>query len=92
MRGVDFSLIAQGPSCINFVRQLGGAIGVSLAGVGLQWRLNPAWRGVGAGAAMRWRRSRASAPSMRPSWPWGVVIATAILASWRIRPKLVPVA
>lgn len=39
MRGVEFDMIAQGASIINFLRQLGGAIGVSLAGIVLEWRL-----------------------------------------------------
>lgn len=39
MHGVDSSLIAQGASTINFLRQLGGAIGVSLVGIVLEWRL-----------------------------------------------------
>ena len=32
-------LIPQGSSSINFLRQLGGAVGVSLAGIVLEWRL-----------------------------------------------------
>ncbi len=39
MRGLDLSLIAQGASAINFVRQLGGAIGVSTVGIMLEWRI-----------------------------------------------------
>ena len=39
MRGVDHSLISQGSSVINFVRMLGGATGVSLCGIALEWRL-----------------------------------------------------
>ncbi len=39
MRGLDIKLIAQGVSAINFARQLGGAIGVSLVGIGLEWRI-----------------------------------------------------
>lgn len=39
MRGVSEELIAQGASAINFVRQLGGAIGVSLVGIVLEWRM-----------------------------------------------------
>jgi predicted MFS family arabinose efflux permease len=39
MRGVDHSLISQGSSVINFVRMLGGATGVSLCGIVLEWRL-----------------------------------------------------
>ena len=39
MRGLDRSLLTQGPSAINFIRMLGGAAGVSLCGVALEWRL-----------------------------------------------------
>jgi len=39
MRGVDRALIPQGSSVINFVRMLGGAVGVSLCGILLEWRL-----------------------------------------------------
>lgn len=39
MRGLSKDLIAQGASAINFVRMLGGAIGVSLCGIVLEWRL-----------------------------------------------------
>jgi EmrB/QacA subfamily drug resistance transporter len=46
MEGVDTGLIAQGTSLINLLRMLGGATGVSLVGVFLEWRLH-----VHAGAA-----------------------------------------
>jgi len=39
MRPLDKSLIAQGSSVIGFVRMLGGAAGVSLCGIVLEWRL-----------------------------------------------------
>ena len=39
LRALDKSLISQGSSAINFVRMLGGAIGVSLCGIVLEWRL-----------------------------------------------------
>jgi predicted MFS family arabinose efflux permease len=39
MRGIETGLIAQGASIINFLRQLGGAIGVTLVGIVLEWRL-----------------------------------------------------
>lgn len=39
MRGLDKALIPQGSSAINFVRMLGGAAGVSLCGIALEWRL-----------------------------------------------------
>jgi EmrB/QacA subfamily drug resistance transporter len=39
MRGLPDGLISQASSSINFLRQLGGAVGVSLAGIVLEWRL-----------------------------------------------------
>ena len=39
MRPLDKSLISQGSSAIGFVRMLGGAAGVSLCGIVLEWRL-----------------------------------------------------
>ncbi|WOP15780.1 DHA2 family efflux MFS transporter permease subunit [Ottowia sp. SB7-C50] len=39
MRGLDKALISQASSAINFVRMLGGAAGVSLCGIALEWRL-----------------------------------------------------
>ena len=39
MRGLPDVLISQGASTINFMRQLGGAVGVSLVGIVLEWRL-----------------------------------------------------
>ncbi|KQP21490.1 MFS transporter [Pseudorhodoferax sp. Leaf267] len=39
MRGLDKGLIPQGVSAINFLRMLGGAAGVSLCGIVLEWRL-----------------------------------------------------
>ena len=39
MRELPHALISQGASTINFLRQLGGAVGVSLVGIVLEWRL-----------------------------------------------------
>ena len=39
MRPLDKSLISQGSSAIGFLRMLGGAAGVSLCGIVLEWRL-----------------------------------------------------
>lgn len=39
MRPLDKSLISQGSSTISFIRMLGGAVGVSLCGIVLEWRL-----------------------------------------------------
>ena len=39
MRGLDHTRIPQGASVINFLRMLGGAAGVSLCGIVLEWRM-----------------------------------------------------
>ncbi|HZN47204.1 MAG TPA: DHA2 family efflux MFS transporter permease subunit [Ramlibacter sp.] len=39
MRPLDRALIPQGASAINFLRMLGGAVGVSLCAIVLEWRL-----------------------------------------------------
>ena len=39
MRPLEKSMIAQGSSAISFIRMLGGAAGVSLCGIVLQWRM-----------------------------------------------------
>jgi EmrB/QacA subfamily drug resistance transporter len=39
MRGLPHELISHGSSTINFMRQLGGAVGISLVGIVLEWRL-----------------------------------------------------
>jgi MFS transporter, DHA2 family, multidrug resistance protein len=40
MRGIERDLIAQASSTISFVRQLGGALGVGMVGIVLEWRLS----------------------------------------------------
>ena len=39
MRPLDKSLISQGSSSFSFLRMLGGAAGVSLCGIFLEWRV-----------------------------------------------------
>jgi len=39
LRPLPTSLLSQGSSALNFLRMLGGAIGVSLCGIVLEWRL-----------------------------------------------------
>jgi MFS family permease len=39
MRGLPKPLIPQGASAINFLRMLGGSVGVSLCGIILEWRI-----------------------------------------------------
>ena len=39
MRGLPDAFIPHGASTVNFMRQLGGAVGISLVGIVLEWRL-----------------------------------------------------
>jgi predicted MFS family arabinose efflux permease len=39
MRGLEEADISQGASAVNFLRQLGGATGISIVGIFLEWRL-----------------------------------------------------
>jgi DHA2 family multidrug resistance protein len=85
MRGVDFSLIAQGASTISFVRQLGGAIGVSLVGIVLEWRMAAHQAGLPAtpgGDAMQ--RLRAFDETFVLV---ACICAVAVLAAWRMKAK-----
>jgi len=76
MRGVDFNLIAQGSSTINFLRQLGGAIGVSLVGIVLEWRL----------AVYPPGKTAHSLRAFDETFIFITLIsALAVLAAWRIR-------
>jgi predicted MFS family arabinose efflux permease len=75
MRGVDYNLIAQGSSTINFLRQLGGAIGVSLVGIVLEWRL-----------ALYPAQSAHPLRAFDETFLFiAVVSALAVLAAWRMR-------
>ena len=76
MRGVEFSLIAQGASTINFLRQLGGAIGVSLVGIVLEWRL-----------AVHQAKADAQVLAFNETFLLvALFCAIAVAAAWRMRP------
>lgn len=49
MRVLEPALIAAGAGSMNFVRQLGGAVGVNLVGIVLEWRLQAYHAGGSAG-------------------------------------------
>ena len=85
MRGIDPGLIAQGASTINFVRQLGGAIGVSLVGIVLEWRL--AVHHSGLGGALENAGGSAERILAFDETFLGVaaVCAVAVAAAWRMR-------
>ena len=68
------ALIAQGSSTINFLRQLGGAVGIGLVGNVLEWRL----------------RTHAGEPlaAFHETFALiGAITACAIVAAWRMGPQ-----
>jgi EmrB/QacA subfamily drug resistance transporter len=81
MRGIEFGMIAQGSSTINFLRQLGGAIGVSLVGIVLEWRLG-AYDATHAGPAAVSARIAAFSETFLFV---ALLCAAAVLAAWRMR-------
>ena len=90
MRGVEKDLVAQGASTINFLRQLGGAIGVSLVGIVLEWRLATHHSSVGTGGSVAERIVAFNETFLFIA----AVCAVAVVAAWcmRARPVSVPLA
>jgi hypothetical protein len=73
MQGVPNVLISQGSSTINFLRQLGGAVGIGIVGNVLEWRL----------------RQHATQPlaAFHETFALiGAITACAIVAAWRMGP------
>jgi len=73
MVGLPHGLISHGSSTINFLRQLGGAVGIGLVGNVLEWRL----------------RTHTSAPIVAYHETFalvGTITAAAIVAAWRMTP------
>ncbi|MBC7603821.1 MAG: MFS transporter, partial [Ramlibacter sp.] len=82
------NMIAQGSSAINFVRMLGGATGVSVCGIFLEWRI--AAHGDSLANA---QTSAARLAAFNESfWMLAILCALAMLAAWRLRERaeLVP--
>ncbi len=80
MRSLEKPLIPQGASAINFLRMLGGAAGVSLCGVVLEWRI----------AAHGDHLSNATSMARLAAFDevflgLGAICALALLAAWKIR-------
>ncbi len=77
MRGLPDDFISQGASTINFMRQLGGAVGISLVGIVLEWRLQ-----VHAGDAVR---------AFHETFVLiGLITACAVIAALRMGPPMQP--
>ena len=73
IRRLPMANISHGSSAINFLRQLGGAVGVSMAGIVLEWRLQ-----VHADAPLR--------AFHETFLLLGSICALAIVAGWRMQP------
>lgn len=86
LRALEKVLLSQGSSSINFVRMLGGAIGVSLCGIVLEWRL--AAHGDSLTLATR---SAARLAAFHDVFLLLAALCTlALLAAWQLRPAPVP--
>jgi EmrB/QacA subfamily drug resistance transporter len=81
MRGLDRPLIAQGSSAINFLRMFGGAAGVSLCGIVLEWRLAVHGASLSAVAPTAARLSAFNDTFLLMA----AVCSLAVLAAWRLR-------
>jgi EmrB/QacA subfamily drug resistance transporter len=77
MRALDAPRIAAGTGTMNFLRQLGGAVGVNAVGIGLEWRLQVH---AALGSAGTLRAFHEVFVLM------ALVTAAAALAAWQMRP------
>jgi predicted MFS family arabinose efflux permease len=80
MRPLPKELIPQGASVINFLRMLGGAAGVSLCAIVLEWRLEA------HGASLVGATSNARLAAFDESFLMlAVICGVAVLAAWQLR-------
>jgi EmrB/QacA subfamily drug resistance transporter len=81
MRSLDKPLIPQGASAINFLRMLGGAAGVSLCAIVLEWRL-----AAHGDALTRAGTSPARLAAFNESFLMlAAICAVAVVAAWQLR-------
>lgn len=88
LRGLPRELLPQGSSAINFLRTLGGAAGVSLCGIVLEWRL-----GAHGDSLSRSTSSAARLAAFNETfYLLAALCALALVAAWQLRtgPRLVP--
>ena len=81
MRGIDKALISQGSSAVNFMRMLGGAIGVSLCGILIEWRLDAHGDSLATAATSPARLAAFNEVFLMLA----AVCALAIVAAWQLR-------
>jgi predicted MFS family arabinose efflux permease len=82
MRSLPSEQIAQGASTINFLRMLGGACGVSLCGIALEWRIS-----AHGDQLTNATTSVARLDAFHEVFvALGLICALALWAAWQIRP------
>jgi EmrB/QacA subfamily drug resistance transporter len=83
LRSLPRALLAQGSSTINFLRTLGGATGVSLCGIVLEWRL-----AAHGDSLANPHSSAARLAAFNESFALlALLCALALAAAWRLRPQ-----
>jgi EmrB/QacA subfamily drug resistance transporter len=81
MRSLHKNLIPQGSSAINFLRMLGGATGVSLCGIALEWRI----AAHGDTLANPVTSVARLAAFNEVFWMLSATCALAVVAAWQLR-------
>lgn len=81
MRAIDTQGVAAGTGTMNFVRQLGGAVGVNAVGIGLEWRLQAMQAGAGSAGTLR--------AFHEVFVLMALVTAVAAFVAWQMRPARV---
>jgi hypothetical protein len=82
MRPLDKALISQGSSTIGFLRMLGGAAGVSLCGIVLEWRLGAHGVALATGANNPERIAAFGETFLMLTFLCGL----ALVAAWQLKP------
>ncbi|MES2876807.1 MAG: MFS transporter [Pseudomonadota bacterium] len=82
LRPLPAGLMSQGVSAISFVRMLGGAIGVSLCGIVLEWRLTAHGDSLAAGTASSAARLAAFNEAFLML---AALCVLAMVAAWQLR-------
>ena len=83
MRALDKDLITYGASTINFVRMLGGACGVSLCGIVLEWRI----AAHGDSLAIVPTSPERLAAFHETFWMLAALCGLALAAAWQLRER-----
>jgi EmrB/QacA subfamily drug resistance transporter len=81
MRTLEKGLIPQGSSTINFLRMLGGAAGVSLCGIALEWRIAAHGDSLANPVASAARQAAFN----EVFWMLAAISVLAIVAAWQLR-------